>query len=58
MKEFAVCAFLLLSVFFAASRAVAAEPAELVVFGAASMTETLTQIAELYKKAERSEAHV
>ena len=52
MKEFAVCAFLLLSVFFAASRAVAAEPAELVVFGAASMTETLTQIAELYRKAE------
>ena len=26
-----------------------AEPAELIVFGAASMTETLTQIAELYK---------
>ena len=52
MKEFAVCALLLLSVFFAAGRAAAAEPAELVVFGAASMTETLTQIAELYKKAE------
>ena len=52
MKEFAVCALLLLSVFFTAGRAVAAEPAELVVFGAASMTETLTQIAELYKKAE------
>ena len=52
MKEFAVCALLLLSVFFVAGRASAAEPTELVVFGAASMTETLTQITELYKKAE------
>lgn len=52
MKEFAVFAVLMLSVLFVAGRASAAEPKELVVFGAASMTETLTRIADLYKKVE------
>ena len=52
VKEFAVCGLLVLSVFLVSGRASAAEPAELVVFGAASMTETLTRIAELYKETE------
>ena len=47
IKIFALMAFVL----FAVPAVCFAEKIELVVFAAASMTETLTEIAELYKEA-------